>query len=394
MSKRQKESLFIFAGEQSGDLHGSHLIHALKKQGSDVDFEGVGGPRMRNQGTKCILNMEDFEVMGLSDVLWALPKLYKQFYKVLDHILKTSPKATILIDYPGFNLRLAKALRKKGYKGKIVQYVSPSVWAWGKHRIGMMAETLDLLMTIYPFEKACFNDHLYGSFNVSYVGNPLKEYINQYTYEENWRSKIGIPATDRLIALFPGSRPSEIKRNLPILLDAAALYKAEFPDALFGISCGHETTRAIVEETLKEYPLSFKKSLYQIPKSYTYELMRESRSALAKSGTVTLELALHRTPTVAIFKLTLLNRLYAKYKLKLNLPHYCIVNILSKETIFPELIESGLSAYNLYLHLKKLDQEGEERRRCIQGCISLGKILGEANASSQAAHSIRGLLQC
>src|SRR5437016_2086989 len=144
---------FIFAGESSGDLHGSRLMEALKKS-KGCTFTGVGGPLMRAQYMKSILNMEDFLVIGFTDVIKALPKLYKQFYKVRDAILKQEPDCVILIDYPEFNLRLAKALRKKKYKGKIVQYICPTVWAHGKHRINTMANTLDLLLTIFPFEAA------------------------------------------------------------------------------------------------------------------------------------------------------------------------------------------------------------------------------------------------
>ena len=197
------EKLFIFSGEPSGDLHGSHLVHALRKQLPSILIEGVPGPKMRAQGVISILQMEDFEVMGFSDVICHLPKLARQFYQLRNHILSTRPKGVVLIDYPGFNLRMAAALRKKGYQGKIIQYVSPSVWAWGKHRIEMMANTLDILLTIYPFENQYFQG---SSLNVEYVGNPLYEYIKTYHYDEQWKKKLNLAETNNLIALFPGSR--------------------------------------------------------------------------------------------------------------------------------------------------------------------------------------------
>lgn len=391
MSKDGKRSIFVFAGEQSGDLHGSHLIKTLKEYLPELTFEGVCGPKMRAQKVNCFLKMEDFEVMGLSDVLLALPKLCKNFYKIRDHILKTSPQAAILIDYPGFNLRMAKALRQKGYRGKIVQYVSPSIWAWGKHRIEMMTKTLDLLMTIYPFESAYFAG---SALNVEYVGNPIQEYLKHYSYDNKWQHHVGIPSTDALVALFPGSRQSEIKRTLPILLEAAKRLKDERPETLFAVSCSHEATSIILNDLLKTTSQSFRKDLFQIPKHYTYELMRDSRSAIAKSGTVTLELALHQRPTVAVYKLTALNRVYAKHILKLNLPHYCIVNILSKQTIFPELIENELSSDKLFQHVKALNDEGIERDHCLQGCADLRRILGQFKASTHAAETIMRLLRC
>lgn len=391
MDRHQKNPLFVFAGEQSGDLHGSHLVQALKQNCPELSFEGVCGPRMRMQGVNCFLRMEDFEVMGLSDVLLALPKLYGQFRRIRDHILGTVPEAVVLIDYPGFNLRMAKALRKGGYTGKIIQYVSPTVWAWGKHRIEMMAETLDMLMTIYPFESACFAE---ASLKTVYVGNPIQEYIRNYQYDDHWHKKLGVSSTNNLIAIFPGSRQSEIKRNLPIMIEAASHLKSERPETRFGISCSHQATSNMLRDLLKPSPLSFQNDFFQVPKQYTYELMRDSRCAIAKSGTVTLELALHQCPTVAVYKLTTLNRLYAKHILKLNLPHYCIVNILTGQPLFPELIEKQLSPEHLFKELSKFCDDGDRRKACIQKCGELRLLLGEQNASANAAESIKRLLTC
>ena len=150
--------LFIFVGEKSADLHGEKILQALKQLDPALHISGVAGPRMRKVGIECILPMEDFQVMGFIDVFLALPKLVRQFYFVADQILSSNPKAVLFIDYPGFNLRMAKHLRKKGYKGKLCHYICPSVWAWGKKRIPLMAKHLDLLLTILPFEKNYFAD--------------------------------------------------------------------------------------------------------------------------------------------------------------------------------------------------------------------------------------------
>lgn len=378
MNNIQPTRFFIFAGEQSGDLHGSYLMKALKKQQPFAKILGVGGPKMRAEGLETVLPMEEFEVMGLSDVIKALPKLYRHFYVIRDYILRTIPKIIILIDYPGFNLRLAKALRKKGYTGKIVHYVSPSVWAWGKHRIEEMANTLDLLLTIYPFEAAYFK---HTSLPVTYVGNPLCEYIRNHNYNACWKDKLGIPKETPLIALFPGSRQTEIKRNLPMMLEAASLYKHKVPNAIFCVSGVHDISK------LSDVFQNLRNALFSVPKEYTYELMRDSSVAIAKSGTVTLELALHQRPTVVIYKLTKLNRLYAKYILKLNLPHYCIVNILSEQTTFPELIEAGLSAKNIAHHLENLTNQNK-KNSCQKACSEIYNALNGKHSSSEAAQAI------
>jgi len=384
-------NLFIFAGEHSGDLHGSHLVHRLKSYSPGISVEGVAGPKMRAQGVtlESVVGdgkvMEDFEVMGLSDVICALPSLYFKFIRIRNHIINTKPDAVVLIDYPGFNLKMATALRKQGYQGKIIHYISPSVWAWGKHRIETMAKSLDLLLIIYPFESKYFNE---TKLKVEYVGNPLSEYLRNYYYDEKWKEKLKIPLNSPIVALFPGSREAEIKRNLPIMLEAASQLKKQFPEVLFGVSCAHPCAK----EVITHHP--FSESIYIVPRECTYELMRDSRTALAKSGTVTLELALHGTPTVVVYKLTLLNRLYAKYILKLNLPHYCIVNIISGHSVFPELIEKDLSTEQIFEQLKRLHLDGKDRQVCIEECQKIQNMLGGTDTSALAAKAILKSVSC
>lgn len=380
--------LFIFAGEHSGDMHGSHLLHQLKKTLPEVFVEGVGGPAMRKEGVDCILRMEDFEVMGFTDVLKSLPKLWRQFYQLRDHILANKPTVVLLIDYPGFNLRLAKALRKKGYTGKIILYVAPTVWAHGKERIQWMAENFDGLLTIFPFEAKYFS---HTSLKVHYVGNPLQEYKKKYRYEEEWAKHLGIDAVEHLISLFPGSRKGEILRNLPAMLQAAETLKKDHPELTFAISCTNEETKALIQAQIHASSL---KDVYLVPKSYAYEMMRDSRLAIAKSGTITLELALHECPTVVVYKLTPLNWLFAKVFLRLQLPFYCIVNILKGERVFPELIERGFSQENIFREAKLLHTSEQSRLACINGCREIKNLLKEDHASVLAAQKVGEMLQC
>jgi len=384
------KKIFIFAGEPSGDLHGSRLACILKEKAEGICLIGVAGPKMRQQGVQGPLKMEDFEVMGFTDVIKAFPKLYKHFKLILHSILTSKPDAVVFIDYPGFNLRMAKALRKKGFQGKLIHYISPSVWAWGKHRIMEMEKTLDLLLTIYPFEKPHFSE---STLEVNFVGSPLKEYMNEYTYHPNWKQITGISNTSRLIALFPGSRKAEIARNLPIILEAAALLKESNPSVIFGISSFDEATKHLYKSMIHRFPI-LNESVHLVSKKFSYELMRDSHCAIAKSGTVTLELALHKCPTIVVYKLSLLNRLYAKYILNVNLPYYCIVNILADREVFPELIENGLNPQNLSRQMQSFIHEGQKRIDCIQACEEIHKNLGNGKANTQAAESILRCLQC
>lgn len=168
--------------------------------------------------------------------------------------------------------------------------------------------------------------------------------------------------------------------------------KKKNPNLVFAISCAHEKIMPVMHPMLRNVSLKLHQDLFLLPKTYSYELMRDCRSALAKSGTVTLELALHQTPTVVLYKLTWLNRFIAKYLLRLNLPHYCIVNILSNQTVYPEVIEKGLSAQNLYKKLMPLNGHTEERRQCIEKCQELDQLLQNKDASRQAALAVRELI--
>jgi len=376
------KKLFLFAGEPSGDLHGSRLLRSLKKVFPDDEIEGVAGPAMRTEGMKVFLPMEDFAVMGITDVVLAFPRLWNCFYLIRDHILSTQPAAVVLIDYPGFNLRMAKALRKKGYQGKIIQYICPTVWAHGKKRIQTMTDTLDLLITTYPFEADYFAD---SKLNVKYVGHPLKERLEEYPYQPSDKEK-------ELIAVFPGSREGEIVRNFPKIVEAIELIKQKSNGMKFAISCASDKMKQLIVEQLGKTTLKADHDFIFVPESESYNLMRNSRTAIAKSGTVTLELALHERPTVVVYELSKLNRFVAKHIMGLKLPFYCIVNILGKKEIFPELIEYGFTSENLAKHLLELNNEGVKRQQCMDECEKINAMLGEHKASGAAAEAIRGLL--
>lgn len=388
MMKELTAKLFIFAGEPSGDLHGANLIKAIKDTAPNITIEGVAGKRMRAEGVSGPLNMEDFEVMGLSDVLASLPRLIKQFYIVRNAILKKAPDAVILIDYADFNLRLAKHLRKRGFKGKIVQYISPSVWAWGKHRIKSMADTLDLLLTIYPFESSYFAG---SSLEVQYVGSPIKEQVSLYSHQPTWLSSLGVSNKTPIVGIFPGSRKHEIIRNLPTILQAAEELYKKHPEALFGISCSNSLSESALREVMQTYP-NLKNCVFPVPQQYTYELMRDSRCAIAKSGTVTLELAMHHCPTVAVYKTSRLNRLYAKYIMKAILPNYCIVNILAGKEIYPELIKEVMTPEKLIQMIKPFYTDSQQRQECIQECMKLSHSLGSNRTGNKAAESVIRIL--
>ncbi len=374
--------LFVFAGEVSGDLHGEALLSALQAKRPDLTIVGVGGPCMRGQGMECIMPMEKFQVMGFVDVFLSLPTLMKQFYEVRREILKRNPKAVVCIDYPGFNLRLEKSLRKKGFNGKLCHYISPTVWAWAKGRIKTLVENLDLLLVIFPFEKEIFSA---TSLHVEYIGHPLISRIRSYSYEE-----LPFLKGKEAIGLFPGSREKEIVRNLPKFLHVANRLLEEWPDLVFPISLSHERFRNLIEDLVAKENLP-KEKFCLVPSEKRYDLMKMVSAAMAKSGTVTLELALHRVPTVVTYAVSKLDLFIAKKILGIVLPNYCIVNIICKKTVFPELIGPNFNEDRLYEDIKSLFLQDNRDVLAVE-LDRLSTLLESKNTSEEAASHILKLL--
>ncbi|MCC5831823.1 MAG: lipid-A-disaccharide synthase [Chlamydiales bacterium] len=364
------KGLFVFAGEPSGDLLGGKLIEALKRDDRALSISGVGGPLMRAAGMEITHPMEDFQVMGFSDVLKALPRLYLDFRKIRNHILSNPPAAVVLIDYPDFNMLLAKALRKKGYRGKLIHYVCPSVWAWRRGRVKSLAKTLDGLLSILPFEKECFTQ---TSLSVTYVGHPLVAAIDSYTYDPSYP----LPSDKPILAIFPGSRRHEISLNLPIQWEAAK----HFPDYTPVISVARP-------ELIGEIRKHVGQEAHFVPQEKRYELMRAASLALATSGTIILEIGLHAVPTVVTYQLGMLNYLLGRYFFRIRLPFYTLVNIICEREVYPEFIHNQLSADEIAKTLRSLDVE-----KCREACWELRSRLLEQNASFAAAKTIENLIK-
>lgn len=389
MHTKDDPRLFIFCGEHSGDLHGSKLVQALKKNEPTLEISAVAGPRMRAEGVKSILAMEQFSVMGFTDVLLALPGLIRHFKTVRDFILNERPAAVVLIDYPEFNLLLGKSLKKRGYKGKIVQYISPTVWAWRKKRAYTLSKYFDRLLTIYPFESDYF---AHTTLDVRYVGNPTKSRVATHTYNDNWKSACAIDTQAPLIALFPGSRKKEIELNLPKMLSALERLYRESPDFSIAISVGDDKYREQIMLTLAKTMFEVGKNVFLIPCEFTYELMRACELAIAKSGTVTLELALHHKPSVIIFEISRINKLIAKHLLRIRLPFYTIPNILLGRQVFPELIDANISVDELYQHVRAMRCDKHLREKTTTLCRSIDELLTEDNIENNAARAVLELL--
>ncbi|MBS3905321.1 MAG: lipid-A-disaccharide synthase [Simkania sp.] len=372
--------VFIFAGEKSGDLYGGKLLKALLSLNPGLKVYGVGGEQMRKEPFTCLLPTEQFQVMGFIDVFFALPKLFKQFRQVLKMILDHQPPMVVLIDYPGFNLRLAKALRKKGYMGKIFQYICPSVWAWGKKRIPFMATYYSRLLSILPFEASYFeHTHL----PVEFIGHPLVSSLEEHRFQA-----INIPQGKRLIAIFPGSRLKELKRNLPLLLQVAYRLHQLYPDLHFALSYSQSCFLPFLHDHLLRSGLQEHTTITLLGADRSYDLMKQSVLALAKSGTVTLELALLQVPTVVVYAISKLDLFIVKYLLRIRLPYYALPNIIGNQEIFPELFGPNFTEETLLEKATHFLNDDLAYARCKEQCRDILSRLGQRDASHEAALSI------
>jgi lipid-A-disaccharide synthase len=368
--------IFICAGEKSGDLLGGKLLQALYAQKPTLSIQGVGGATMRSTSMHCFFPMEELQVMGFIDVFCAFPRLRRLFYTVAKEILRLNPKVVVTIDYPGFNLRLAKYLRKQGFRGKLVHFVCPSVWAWGKRRIPLMGKTLDLLLCILPFEKKLF---AHTPLRTVFVGNPLAERVRSHVYKP-------FPTDKPLLSLFPGSRAKEIERNLSVMLDAARHAQQKHPPLRLALSISEERFRPLMREILKKKGWKEDEVMW-VGAGSSYELMKASHLAIAKSGTVTLELALHKIPTVVIYALSFLDRLIAQYILRIRLPFYCLVNIIAGHRVFAELIGPHLTPFRLEKEVEALFDEPTRFQIQKECDLLIGELSGK-HPSELAAREI------
>lgn len=361
--------LLIIAGEASGDLHGSHLLKSLFNQNPNLNIAAVSGPKMREFPIRTIVPMENLQVMGFTDVFKALPRLLKMFFLIRKQILSLNPPIVLMIDYAEFNLRMAKSLRKKGFQGKLIQYICPTVWAWRQKRTNIIAEHFNQLLTLFPFETKWFEK---TTLPVKYVGHPLA-----FTRQNEDFTRQETP----LLALFPGSRLSEIEKNLPLQLKTAKKLLEIHPELQVGISITQKALLApiqkIIQLTSPEMPIQFYTSENQ------KKLFQSCKLALAKSGTITLELALYQIPTIVHFAISPLDLWIAKKIFKIHLRFYCIVNILLEEEAFPELFGPHFTEENMFYIANQFWQSETLRQNTISLCQKLPALFNGKNPSEE-----------
>jgi lipid-A-disaccharide synthase len=338
--------IVILAGEASGDAHAARVLRALKERYPGVSAEGFGGPELEKEGMVCHENIRDLSVMGIWEVMKRYGMFRRIFHETLNRLKADPPDLLLLVDYPGFNLRLAKALKGSGIP--IVQYICPQVWAWKASRIPAMAETLDRVLCIFPFEPQVFES---VDLDVRYCGHPMVDDTRDVQPDPGW-------TTGQKIALVPGSRLQEIDRLFLPMLQAAA----QFPEARIRVPVANPECGVRMEELLAAHP--------GLPRPELVEggmrpVVKGADAALVTSGTATLETALLGTPMLILYKTSPLT--YAIGKRLIRVPHIGMVNLVAEREVCPEFIQAETDPAKVAEALRPLLEDTPERTQMLQG---------------------------
>jgi len=370
-------NFFILAGEASGDLHAANLATALLHAEPSAELTAWGGDHLRKAGAEVTKDYEELAIMGFVEIISKLPTIFKNLRQAVDEILNKGIDAVILVDFSGFNLRLAKRLRKKGYTGKIFYYISPKLWVWNAKRVNSFKKYIDAVFCILPFEPEFYANHGYK--HAYYIGNPLMDELSQFTPNENFLTENQL-VQKPLIALLPGSRSNEINQVLPAMLETVS----NFPDYQFVIA-GVKSMKSLIEKQLSAANESL-----PIVYDQTYDLVVNAQAALVTSGTATLETALLGTPLILCYKGTAVSFWIAKQFV--NIDYIGLPNLIMQKEIIPEIIQNDLTAERITNTLENLLQQGSELQTMRADFEHLKERVGEAGASEKAAKLILGLL--
>ena len=371
----------IVAGEKSGDILGAGLMRALRELYPAAQFSGIGGPEMERLGCDSLAPMERLSVMGLVEPLGRVPELLRIKRSLERFFRKTRPAAFIGLDSPDFNLRLAASLHNSGIR--TIHYVSPSVWAWRKGRIRGIARSIDLMLTLFPFETGIYREH---GVPVRCVGHPLADEIGLEDYREQARSELSLDPGAKVIALMPGSRKSEVSRLAPVFLAAASAAQEKYPDLQFLIPCSGVENRRLLEKIIAQYGFTgFEPCLLD----HSHQAIAASDFVILASGTASLEAMLLRRPMAVCYKLAPLSYALASRIVKVD--HMAIPNLLAGERLVPEYVQNDANSENLLREIERFMEHRAPSEELLEKFAEQHNFL-RRNASTQAANAIHELL--
>ena len=371
----------MVAGEASGDLHGAQLMEAVRQIDPEVQFFGVGGDNLARTGMKLLYHCQALSVVGVTEVLFKLPSILKALREVRESLDREKPRLIILIDFPDFNLQVAKIGNQKGIP--VLYYISPQVWAWRPKRVKLIAERVKKMVVFFPFEVPLYKA---AGVDVEWVGHPLVDIVRTALPKEEAFRKFGLDPQRRTIGLLPGSRIHEVKRLLPPLLAAAGLLRKEMPDLQFVIPLAPGLSEETISLWMRNNPVPVK-----LIQGWTYDVMNLSELLILASGTATLEAAILRKPMIIIYKVSLLSSWVGRAMIRVK--HIGLVNLVAGKGIAPELIQKDITPKRIAEEALRILRDSSLRQKMVESMREVRDRLGEPGASHRASRIVLSMLQ-
>jgi lipid-A-disaccharide synthase len=365
--------LLISCGEPSGEFYAAELIAELRKRTAELEVFGLGGDLLAAQDVRLLAHLRDLAVVGLIEVVSHLRRIKKLFDGVVEEAARLRPDVAVLIDYPDFNLRLARKL--KALDIKVVYYVSPQLWAWRSGRIRDVQRDVARMLVIFPFEEAIYRD---ASVPVTFVGHPLVDHVRPPGDRSDAARDLGLDPARPVIALLPGSRNKEVAFNLPPMIEAAGLFRKGRPKAQFVLAQAPHLRSELFDAA--------RRAGVTLLEGRTRDILRAARVAIVASGTATVETALTQTPMVVVYRLSPLT--YTLGKPLLRVTNYAMVNLIAGRVVVPELIQGGFTPERVVHETERLFDDGPARSQMLEDLADVRRRLGEGGATRRAADEV------
>ena len=375
--------LLIVAGESSGDTYGAALISEIKRADPDCRIYGIGGEKMHRTGMEIVHDITEMAVVGFVEVIRNFSKFRNIFVEMVKLARDRRPDAVILIDYPGFNLRYAKKLKQLGLK--VIYYISPQVWAWHKSRVRQIRRNVDKMIVIFPFEEAFYRRH---SVEATFVGHPMIDWLKPTMPREQLCQTLGVDPDAKIVGLLPGSRENEMKRLLPVMLDAAKLIAEKIDEVTFLLPPASESLKAAAARLIKERPDKVDIRIWQ---GNVYDVMNYADAAMVCSGTATLETGCFGTPMVVLYKINPLTYFIAKRLV--TVPNIGMINLMAETEIVKELVQTDATPENIANEIIKLLTDQVYHDQLSQKLLDVKERLGSPGASGRVAGEILELIK-
>ncbi len=376
----KSKKILLVAGEVSGDLHGSHLVEAIQRIEPEVQFFGVGGESLKRRGMKLLYPAHSLSVVGITEVFLKLGTILKALRGLKRSLDREKPNLVILIDFPEFNLRLAKMAHRRGIP--VLYYISPQVWAWRPKRVNLIARLVKKMIVLFPFEVPLYEA---AGVDAEWVGHPLLDIVKPTLPKEVAFQQFGLDPKRRTIGLLPGSRVHEVERLLPPLLDSAHLLQREIPDLQFVIPLAPGIPETILSSWMKNISIPVK-----VVEGFTYDVMNLAELLITASGTATLEGAILGKPMIIIYRVSLPS--YWVGRALIRVDHIGLVNLVAEKEIAPELIQKDVHPQRIADEAFRILRDPILSRKMSESMGEVRQKLGEPGAAQRAARIVCSML--